>query len=283
MLSNTAVPKYYGEFRNRVLSGEIPINKEIEMEMNRIDELIKNPNIYYDEDAVEGWVRFCEQEMTLTDGSDVKLLDSFKLWGEEIFGWYYFVEITVYQPNKNGTKGRYVKKQKKKRLINKQYLIVARGGAKTIYDSFIQSYMLNVDTTTTQQIVTAPTLYQADEILGPIRTAISRSKGPLFQFLTAGSLQNTTGSKANRQMLASTKKGIQNFLTNSIIEPRPMSINKLQGLRPKVSTVDEWLSGDTREDVIGALEQGGSKLDDYLIIASSSEGTVQTVLGILLK
>ena len=283
MLSNTAVPKYYGEFRNRVLAGEIPINKEIEMEMNRIDYLIENPNIYYDEDAVEGWVRFCEHEMTLTDGSDVELLDSFKLWGEEIFGWYYFVEITVYQPNENGTKGRYVKKQKKKRLINKQYLIVARGGAKTIYDSFVQSYVLNVDTTTTQQIVTAPTLYQADEILGPIRTAISRAKGPLFQFLTAGSLQNTTGAKANRQMLASTKKGIQNFLTNSIIEARPMSINKLQGLRPKVSTVDEWLSGDTREDVIGALEQGGSKLDDYLIIASSSEGTVRNGAGDTIK
>lgn len=279
MLSNSAVPKYYGEFRDSVIRGEIPICREIEMEMNRIDDLIDNPNIYYDDRAVEGWISFCENELTLTDGGDLNLLDSFKLWGEEIFGWYYFVERSVYVPNEDGHGGRYEQKTIKKRLINKQYLIVARGAAKSMYASVIQNYFLNIDTTTTHQITTAPTMKQADEVMSPIRTAITRSRGPYFAFLTEGSMQNTTGSKANRQKLASTKKGIENFLTGSLLEVRPMSIDKLQGLRPKVSTVDEWLSGDIREDVVGALEQGASKVDDYLILAISSEGTVRNSSG----
>lgn len=274
-LSNTATPRYYGEFRNAVIRGEIPVCREISMEMNRIDALIANPNIYYDEEAVEGWIRFCENELTLTDGADLHLMDSFKLWGESIFGWYYFVERSVYEPSPDGKTGRYVRKNIKKRLVNKQYLIVARGAAKSMYGSCIQNYFLNVDTSTTHQITTAPTMKQADEILSPIRTAITRARGPLFKFLTDGSLQNTTGSKANRQKLASTKKGIENFLTGSLLEIRPMSIDKLQGLRPKISTVDEWLSGDIREDVVGAIEQGASKMDDYLIVAMSSEGTVR--------
>lgn len=279
MLSNSAVPKYYGEFRDSVIRGEIPICREIEMEMNRIDDLIDNPNIYYDDRAVEGWISFCENELTLTDGGDLNLLDSFKLWGEEIFGWYYFVERSVYVPNEDGHGGHYEQKTIKKRLINKQYLIVARGAAKSMYASVIQNYFLNIDTTTTHQITTAPTMKQADEVMSPIRTAITRSRGPYFAFLTEGSMQNTTGSKANRQKLASTKKGIENFLTGSLLEVRPMSIDKLQGLRPKVSTVDEWLSGDIREDVVGALEQGASKVDDYLILAISSEGTVRNSSG----
>lgn len=282
-LSNTATPKYYGQFRDAVIRGEIPVNNEISMEMNRIDELIANPGIYYDEDAVEGWIAFCEGEMTLTDGADLHLLDSFKLWGEQVFGWYYFVERSVYKPNPDGHGGRYVNKRIKKRLINKQYLIVGRGAAKSLYDSCLQSYFENVDTTTTHQIVTAPTMKQAEETLSPIRTAITRARGPLFQFLTEGSLQNTTGARANRQKLASTKKGIENFITGSLIEVRPMSINKLQGLRTKVNTVDEWLSGDIREDVIGAIEQGASKLDDYLIVATSSEGTVRNGAGDTIK
>ena len=283
MLSNTAVPKYYGEFREKVMRGEIPICKEISMEMNRIDDLIDNPGIYYDDKAVEGFVEYCENELTLTDGSDLHLLDSFKLWAEQIFGWYYFIERSVYVPNSNGKGGRYVNKTVKKRLINKQYLIIARGAAKSMYGSCIQNYFLNVDTSTTHQITTAPTMKQAEEILSPIRTSITRSRGPLFQFLTEGSLQNTTGSKANRMKLASTKKGIENFLTGSLLEIRPMSINKLQGLRCKVATVDEWLSGDIREDVIGAIEQGASKLDDYLIVAMSSEGTVRNGAGDTIK
>ena len=283
MLSNTAVPKYYGEFREKVMRGEIPICKEISMEMNRIDDLIDNPGIYYDDKAVEGFVEYCENELTLTDGSDLHLLDSFKLWAEQIFGWYYFIERSVYVPNSNGKGGRYVNKTVKKRLIYKQCLIIARGAAKSMYGSCIQNYFLNVDTSTTHQITTAPTMKQAEEILSPIRTSITRSRGPLFQFLTEGSLQNTTGSKANRMKLASTKKGIENFLTGSLLEIRPMSINKLQGLRCKVATVDEWLSGDIREDTIGAIEQGASKLDDYLIVAMSSEGTVRNGAGDTIK
>ena len=282
-LSNTAVPKYYGRFRNAVLRGEIPVCKEIAMEMNRIDELIANPGIYYDDKAVEGWIQYCENELTLTDGGDLKLLDSFKLWGEQVFGWYYFVERSVYEPNPNGHGGRYVTKSIKKRLINKQYLIVARGGAKSMYASTIQGYFLNIDTSTTQQITTAPTMRQAEEVMSPLKTAITRSKGPLFRFLTEGSLQNTTGSRANRVKLASTKKGIENFLTGSLLEIRPMSIDKLQGLRCKVATVDEWLSGDVREDPIGAIEQGASKNPDYLIIATSSEGTVRNGSGDTIK
>jgi phage terminase large subunit-like protein len=282
-LSNTAVPKYYGEFREAVINGEIPVNKEISLEMNRIDQLIENPGIYYDESAVEGYIRFCEDEMTLTDGTDLHLLPTFKLWAEQVLGWYYFVERSVYQPSKSGHGGRYVRKLIKKRLTKKQYLIVGRGAAKSMYGSTLQSYFLNVDTTTTHQITTAPTMRQAEEIMSPITTAITRARGPLFKFLTEGSLQNTTGSKANRVKLASTKKGIQNFLTNSLLEVRPMSIDKLQGLRPKVSTVDEWLSGDIREDVVGAIEQGASKLDDYLIIAMSSEGTIRNSSGDTIK
>lgn len=282
-LSNTAVPIYYGQFRDAVIRGEIPVNREISMEMNRIDDLIANPGVYYDDEAVEGWIAYCENELTLTDGSDLNLLDSFKLWGEQVFGWYYFVERSVYEPNKDGGGGHYVRKTVKKRLTNKQYLIVGRGAAKSIYDSCIQSYFENVDTSTTHQITTAPTMKQAEEVMSPLRTAITRSRGPLFKFLTDGSLQNTTGSKANRMKLASTKKGIENFLTGSLLEIRPMSINKLQGLRCKIATVDEWLSGDIREDVIGAIEQGASKVDDYLIIATSSEGTVRNGSGDTIK
>lgn len=283
-LSNTATPKYYGEFRDAVLRGDIPVCREISMEMNRIDALIKDPEIYYDDRPVEGFINYCENEMTLTDGADLKLLDSFKLWAEQIFGWYYFVERSVYVPYSDKHHGgRYVRKRIKKRLINKQFLIVTRGAAKSMYAGCIQSYFLNVDTSTTQQIVTAPTMRQADETISPIRTAIVRSRGPLFQFLTAGSLQNTTGPKVNRVKLASTKKGIENFLTGSIIEVRPMVINKLQGLRPKISTIDEWLSGDIREDPIGAIEQGASKMDDYLIVATSSEGTVRNGAGDTIK
>ena len=282
-LSNTATPKYYGRFRDAVLRGEIPVCKQVAQEMRRIDELIENPCIFYDENPVEGWIKYCENELTLTDGSDLKLLDSFKLWGEQVFGWYYFVERTVYERNTDGPGGHYVKKTIKKRLINKQYLIVGRGAAKSIYDSCIQSYYQNVDTSTTHQITTSPTMKQSEEVMSPIRTAITRARGPLFQFLTEGSLQNTTGSKANRTKLASTKKGIENFLTGSLIEVRPMSINKLQGLRCKIATVDEWLSGDIREDVIGAIEQGASKLDDYLIVATSSEGTVRNGSGDTIK
>lgn len=282
-LSNTAVPIYYGQFRNQVIKGEIPINREIAMEMNRIDDLIANPNIYYDDEAINGWVSFCEDELTLTDGSPLHLLDSFKLWGEQIFGWWYFKEKSVYEPNKNGHGGHYVRKMIKKRLTKKQYLIVARGAAKSMYASTIQNYFLNIDPDTTHQITTAPTMRQADEVMSPIRTAITRSRGDLFKFLTDGSLQNTTGSKADRVKLASTKMGIQNFLTNSLLEVRPMSVDKLQGLRPKISTVDEWLSGDIREDVIGAIEQGASKLDDYLIVAMSSEGTVRNGSGDTIK
>lgn len=282
-LSNTAVPKYYGMFRDAVIRGEIPVCKEVSMEMNRIDDLIANPGVYYDDQAVEGWIKYCEAELTLTDGSDLHLLDSFKLWGEQVFGWYYFVERTVYRPNKDGHGGRYVKKMIKKRLINKQYLIVGRGAAKSLYDACIQSFFENVDATTTHQITTAPTMKLAEEVVSPIRTAITRARGPLFKFLTEGSLQNTTGSRAGRVKLASTKKGIENFLTGSLIEIRPMSINKLQGLRCKIATVDEWLSGDIREDVIGAIEQGASKVDDYLIIATSSEGTVRNGAGDTIK
>ena len=282
-LSNTAVPKYYAIFREAVLNGDIPVCKEMSMEMNRIDDLIDNPGIYYDESAVEGWIRFCEYELTLTDGADLNLLPSFKLWGEQVFGWYYYVERSVYEPSPDNKGGHYVRKLIKKRLINKQYLIVGRGAAKSLYDSCIQAYFQNVDTTTTHQVTTAPTMKQADEVMSPIRTAITRAKGPLFQFLTEGSLQNTTGSKANRVKLASTKKGVENFLTGSLIEVRPMSIDKLQGLRPKISTIDEWLSGDIREDVVGAIEQGASKLDDYLIIATSSEGTVRNGSGDTIK
>lgn len=282
-LSNTAVPKYYGIFRDAVIRGEIPVCKEISMEMNRIDDLIANPGIYYDDRAVEGWVAFCEDELTLTDGSDLNLLDSFKLWGEQVFGWYYFVERSVYEPNPDGHGGRYIKKSIKKRLINKQYLIVGRGAAKSLYDSCIQSYEQNINTATTHQITTAPTMKLAEEVMSPIRTAITRSRGPLFKFLTDGSLQNTTGSKAGRCKLASTKKGIENFMTGSLLEVRPMSIDKLQGLRCTVATVDEWLSGDVREDVIGAIEQGASKNDDYLIVATSSEGTVRNGTGDTIK
>ena len=282
-LSNTATPIYYGKFRDAVMRGEIPVNKEISMEMNRIDDLIANPGIYYDDQAINGFIEFCENELTLTDGGDLHLLDSFKLWAEQVFGWYYFVERSVFEPSPDGHGGRYVTKRIKKRLINKQYFIVARGAAKSMYGSLIQNYFLNVDCTTTHQITTAPTMKQAEEILSPIRTAITRAKGPLFQFLTEGSIQNTTGSKANRTKLASTKKGIENFLTGSLLEIRPMNINKLQGLRCKIATVDEWLSGDIREDVIGAIEQGASKLDDYLIVAMSSEGTVRNGSGDTIK
>lgn len=282
-LSNTAVPKYYGMFRDAVIRGEIPVCREVSMEMNRIDDLIANPGVYYDDEAVEGWIRYCENELTLTDGSDLQLLDSFKLWGEQVFGWYYFVERSVYEPYPNGHGGHYVTKSIKKRLINKQYLIVGRGAAKSLYDSCIQSFFQNVDTTTTHQITTAPTMRLAEEVMSPIKTAITRSRGPLFKFLTEGSLQNTTGSKANRMKLASTKKGIENFLTGSLIEIRPMKIDKLQGLRCKIATIDEWLSGDVREDVVGAVEQGASKVDDYLIIATSSEGTVRNGSGDTIK
>lgn len=282
-LSNRATPYYYGLFREAVLRGDIPVNREISMEMNRIDALIANPNIYYDDKAVEGFILYCENELTLTDGSDLHLLDSFKLWAEQIFGWYYFVERSVYEPNKDGHGGHYVTKVIKKRLTTKQYLIVARGAAKSMYAECIQSFFLNVDTATTHQITTAPTMKQAEEVMSPFRTAITRARGPLFRFLTEGSMQNTTGSRANRVKLASTKKGIENFLTGSLLEIRPMTINKLQGLRPKVSTIDEWLSGDIREDVVGAIEQGASKLDDYLIVAISSEGTVRNGSGDTIK
>ena len=282
-LSNTAVPKYYGMFRDAVIRGEIPVCKEISMEMNRIDSLIANPGIWYDDEAIDGFIAFCENELTLTDGEDLNLLDSFKLWAEQLFGWYYFVERSVYVPSKDGHGGHYEKKLVKKRLVNKQYLIIARGAAKSMYNSCIQNYFLNVDTSTTHQITTAPTMKQAEEVMSPIRTAITRARGPLFKFLTEGSLQNTTGSKANRMKLASTKKGIENFLTGSLLEIRPMSIDKLQGLRCKIATVDEWLSGDIREDVIGAIEQGASKNDDYLIVATSSEGTVRNGSGDTIK
>ena len=288
-LSNTATPKYYGEFRDAVIRGEIPVCKEISMEMNRIDDLIANPGVWYDDKAVDGFVSFCEEELTLTDGSDLHLLDSFKLWAEQIFGWYYFVERSVYEPNPDGHGGHYVNKSIKKRLINKQYLIVARGSAKSMYASCIQNYFLNVDTSTTHQVVTAPTMKQADETMSPIRTSITRPRGPLFKFLTEGSLQNTTGSKANRVKLAATKKGIENFLTGSLLEVRPMSVDKLQGLRVKIATVDEWLSGDIRENPIGALEQGAAKEqsdsanNDYLILAISSEGTVRNGSGDTIK
>jgi phage terminase large subunit-like protein len=282
-LSNTATPKYYGAFRAAVLRGEIPVNREVSLEMNRVDDLIRDPNFYYDDAAIDGFVMYCENELTLTDGSDFYLLDSFKLWAECLLAWFYFVERSVYEPNADGHGGHYVRRIICKRLVNKQYLIVARGSAKSMYAECVQSYFLNVDTSTTHQITTAPTMKQADEVMSPFRTAITRSRGPLFQFLTEGSLQNTTGSRANRIKLASTKKGIENFLTGSLLEVRPMAIAKLQGLRPKVSTVDEWLSGDIREDVIGAIEQGASKLDDYIIVATSSEGTVRNGSGDTIK
>lgn len=282
-LSNTATPYYYGQFRDAVLNGDIPVNREIAMEMNRIDHLIENPGVYYDPDAINGFIEYCENELTLTDGSDAFLLFTFKLWAEQIFGWYYYEERSVYEPYEDRKGGRYVTKKILKRLTNKQYLIVARGAAKSMYASFIQNFFLNVDTTTTHQITTAPTMRQAEEVMSPIRTSITRSRGPLFKFLTEGSLQNTTGSKANRVKLASTKKGIENFLTGSLLEIRAMSIDKLQGLRPKISTIDEWLSGDVREDVVGAIEQGASKMDDYLIIATSSEGTVRNGSGDTIK
>lgn len=282
-LSNTAVPIYYGQFRDAVIRGEIPVNREIAMEMSRIDDLIANPGVYYDDEAVEGFVAYCENELTLTDGADLQLLDTFKLWAEEIFGWYYFTQRSVYQPNPDGHGGHYVTKTIKRRLVNKQYLIVARGAAKSMYASCLQSYFLNVDTSTTHQITTAPTMKQAEEVLSPIRTSITRARGPLFKFLTEGSLQNTTGSKANRMKLSPTKKGVENFLTGSLLEIRPMSISKLQGLRTKIATVDEWLSGDIREDVVGAIEQGASKVDDYLIVAISSEGTVRNGAGDTIK
>ena len=283
MLSNTTTPIYYGQFRDKVIRGEIPVCQEISMEMNRIDELIADPRYYYDDEAVEGWIRFCENELTLTDGSPFVLLDSFKLWGEEVFGWYYYVERSVYEPYENRRGGRYVTKMVLHRLINKQYLIVARGAAKSMYDAAIQGYFLTVDTSTTHQVTTAPTMRQADEVMSPLRTAIARSLGPFFKFLTEGSINNTTGSKANRVKLASTKKGVENFLTGSLLEVRPMSIDKLQGLRSRINTVDEWLSGDVREDVVGALEQGASKNDDYLIILTSSEGTVRNSIGDTIK
>lgn len=282
-LSNTAVPIYYGRFRERVLSGEIPVNKEISLEMNRIDGLIEDPEVYYDDQAINGFISYCEKELTLTDGTELHLLDSFKLWSEQIFGWYYFVDRQIWQPGINGQNGSFQTKTMKKRLITKQYIITARGSAKSMYASCIQSYFLNIDTETTHQITTAPTMKQAEEVMGPIRTSITRSTGPLFKFLTEGSINNTTGSKIDRVKLASTKKGIENFLTGSLLEIRPMSINKLQGLRPKMSSVDEWLSGDLREDVVGAIEQGASKLDDYLIIAISSEGTVRNGSGDTIK
>ena len=282
-LSNTATPRYYGEFRDKVIRGEIPVCKEISMEMNRIDDLIADPTVYYDDRAIDGFIEYCENELTLTDGRDLKLLDSFKLWAEQIFGWYIFEKRTVYVPSKDGRGGRFVNKQIKKRLTQKQYLIVARGAAKSMYASCIQSYFLNVDTSTTEQVTTAPTMRQAEEVLSPIRTSITRARGPLFRFLTEGSLQNTTGSKANRQKLAATKKGIENFLTGSILEIKPMSIDKIQGSRAKYWTVDEWLSGDIREDIVGAAEQGASKNDDYLIVAISSEGTVRNGPGDTIK
>ena len=282
-LSNTAVPKYYGMFRDAVIRGEIPVNREISMEMNRIDDLIANPGIWYDDQAIDGFIEYCENELTLTDGEDLTLLDSFKLWAEQVFGWYYFVERSVYVPYPDGHGGHYVKKSIKKRLINKQYLIVGRGAAKSMYASCMQSYYLNVDCSTTHQITTAPTMVQAEEVMSPIKTSITRARGPLFKFLTEGSLQNTTGSKANRMKLASTKKGIENFLTGSLLEVRPMSIDKIQGSRAKIWTIDEWLSGDVREDVVGAAEQGASKNDDYLIIAISSEGTVRNGPGDTIK
>ena len=282
-LSNTATPRYYGQFRDAVIRGDIPVCREISMEMNRIDDLIDNPAIWYDDQAVEGFISYCENELTLTDGEDLHLLDSFKLWAEQVFGWYYFVERSVYEPNPDGHGGRYVNKRIKKRLINKQYLIIARGAAKSQYESYIQNYFLNIDTSTTHQVHTAPTMKQAEEVLAPMRTAITRSRGPLFKFLTEGSLQNTTGSKANRVKLTSTKKGIENFLTGSLVEIRPMTIDKLQGLNSRINTVDEWLSGDVREDVIGALEQGASKNDDYLIVAVSSEGTARNGPGDTIK
>lgn len=278
-LSNIKTPKYYGEFRELVLNGEIVVNEFVSLEMNRIDELIADPRYYYDEYAIDGFIKYCENELTLTDGSDLQLLDSFKLWAEQALSWYYFIDVKVFIPGRHGSPGRYITKKKKKRLINKQYLILARGGAKSMYCSNIQSFFLNIDTSTTHQITTAPTMKQADEVLSPIRTSIIRARGPLFKFLTEGSLQNTTGSKMNRQKLASTKKGIENILTGSLLEIRPMSINKLQGLRCKIASVDEWLSGDIREDPIGAIEQGASKVDDYLIIATSSEGTVRNGSG----
>lgn len=282
-LSNAATPKYYGQFRDAVIRGEIPVNKQVAMEMNRIDDLIANPGIWYDDQAVEGFISYCENELTLTNGDDLKLLDSFKLWAEQIFGWYYYVERSVYEPDPDGYGGRYVTRSIKKRLINKQYLIVARGAAKSQYESYIHNYFLNVDSSTTHQVHTAPTMKQAEEVLSPMRTAITRARGPLFKFLTDGSLQNTTGSKANRTKLASTKKGIENFITGSLVEIRPMTIDKLQGLNSRINTVDEWLSGDIREDVIGALEQGASKNDDYLIVAVSSEGTVRNGPGDTIK
>lgn len=282
-LSNTATPRYYGQFRDAVLRGEIPICKEIEMEMHRIDELIADPGVYYDPDAINGFVAYCENELTLTDGADLKLLDSFKLWAEEIFGWYYFVERKVFVPGRDGEGGHYVKRRFKKRLVNKQYLIVARGAAKSMYASCLQSFFLNADTSTTHQITTAPTMKQAEEVLSPMRTSIVRARGPLFKFLTDGSINNTTGSKAKRAKLQSTKKGIENFMTGSLLEVRPMSINKLQGLNVKMSTVDEWLSGDIREDVVGCIEQGASKVEDYLIVAISSEGTVRNGAGDTVK
>ena len=282
-LSNIAIPKYYGAFREAVMRGDIPVNEEISMEMHRIDALIENPGIWYDDEAVEGFIRYCENELTLTDGEDLVLLDTFKLWSEQIFGWYYYVERSVYVPSRDGHGGHYVNKRIKKRLINKQFLIIARGSAKSQYESYIQSYFLNVDTSTTHQVHTAPTMKQAEEVLSPIRTAITRARGPLFKFLTEGSINNTTGSKAKRVKLASTKKGIENFLTGSLLEIRPMSIDKLQGLNSRINTVDEWLSGDIREDVIGALEQGASKNEDYLILAVSSEGTVRNGPGDTIK
>ena len=283
MLSNTATPKYYGEFRRQVINGQIPVCQEIELEMNRIDDLIANPNFYYDPDPVEGWIRYCENELTLTDGSDLVVLDSFKLWAEQVFGWYYFEDRSVPVPSASGRGTVYERRSVKKRLIKKQYLIVGRGAAKSMYDSAMQSYFLNVDTSTTYQMTTAPTMRQADEVMSPIRTSIVRSRGPLFQFLTDGSINNTTGSKANRQKLASTKKGIENFLTGSLLDIRPLSIDKLQGMRCKVATIDEWLSTDMREDPVGAIEQGASKNDDYLIIATSSEGTVRNGIGDTIK
>lgn len=282
-LSNKAVPYYYGQFREAVIRGEIPVCREIAMEMNRIDALIANPNYYYDPAPLEGFIKYCEGELTLTDGEDVRLLPTFKLWAEQIFCWYYFVDRTVYQPSPDGHGGTYVKKTIKKRLTTKQYLIVARGAAKSLYEAFLQSYFLIMDTQTTHQITTAPTMKQAEEVMSPLRTAITRSRGPLFKLLTEGSLQNTTGSRANRPQLVATKKGVENFMTGSLLEVRPMSINKLQGLRTKFATVDEWLSGDLREDVIGAIEQGASKLDDYLIVAVSSEGTVRNGSGDTIK
>ena len=282
-LSNTATPIYYGQFRDAVIRGEIPVCKELSLEMNRIDDLIANPGIWYDDEAVNGFIEYCENELTLTDGSDMYLLDSFKVWAEQIFGWYYYTEYSVYEPNPDCHGGRYVMKKQKNRLVNKQYLIVARGAAKSMYASCLQNFFLNVDTTTTHQVTTAPTMKQAEEVMSPIRTAITRARGPLFKFMTEGSLQNTTGSKANRQKLAATKKGVENFLTGSLLEVRPMSIAKLQGLQLKVATVDEWLSGDIREDVIGAIEQGASKVDDYLIVAISSEGTVRNGVGDTIK